>query len=135
MIYHGSNHSFDDLERNVRRTTRLLRPHLDKFDSIVVTGVSGLVVGPAAALRLKKPLVVVRKPDDSSTHSARKVEGHMRLGKRALFVDDFVSSGETQRRVEDVIERHGARVVGVVAYGAYDGRTNDWRNAKLEWQS
>ena len=73
------------------------------FDTIVVTGVSGLLIGSILAHILDKHLVVVRKDEDVSTHSQPgMVEGI--LGGRWLFVDDFVSSGETLLRVKRKVQ-------------------------------
>lgn len=92
-----------DLEKTVRKVTKELRPNTDHFDSIVVTGISGLVVGSPVSLRLKVPLVIIRKPYTSeNAHSY----GHVNIekaGDRYLFLDDFKSSGETERRVQEAM--------------------------------
>lgn len=113
MIYHqhkqeyesGWQSNFDDLAETVRDTVEDLKPRRKQFTSIVVTGVSGLVVGAPVALRLRKPLVVVRKRDDDS-HSSSLVEGWQRLGKRPLFLDDFVSGGDTRYYVETKVQQY-----------------------------
>jgi len=129
VIYHGNekngwrDHSFYDLERVVRRASARLRPALDEFDSIVVTGVSGMAVGFPLALRLKKPIAVLRKAGDD-THSFKTLEGGDDLGERVLFVDDFVSNGATRARVIDMVEKDpDAKVVGTYQY----------RDDLLEW--
>lgn len=115
---------FADLELVVRDAVKALRPYVDKFDSVVVTGVSGCVVGGPVALALKKPLVVVRKENDGS-HSEHRglVVGHLDLGTRACFVDDMVCSGSTRRKVQEAIGLHSARLVLQYLYAhgsAYD---------------
>ena len=71
-----------------------------KYDTIVVTGSSGMMVGPILARALRKRLFVVRKkPEFQSSHSRQKFLGS--LGHRWIFVDDFCSSGETFKRVRD----------------------------------
>lgn len=77
------------------------------FDTIVVTGVSGLVAGSLVANALDKHLLVVRKEDDTSTHSSRRIEGF--LGARWLFLDDFTDSGSTLRRVQEAVTAVAAR--------------------------
>lgn len=112
----GSNHSFADLALVVRDTVEDLRPHRREFDFIVVTGVSGITVGSPVALRLHKPLVVVRKPYE------RRHDGERVIGKpegRGLFLDDFTSSGRTYENVANVIRvttRLRASVVAVYEY-------------------
>lgn len=80
------------------------REHLKAvdFDTIVCTGLSGVTAGALLAHALGKELVVVRKADDTSTHSTRKAEGY--LGERWLFVDDFTDSGATLVRARRIIE-------------------------------
>lgn len=68
-----------------------------KFDTLVVTGVSGTVMGGVVAHALGVDLLVVRKEDDNSTHSWNRMEGS--LGSRWAFLDDLVDSGATRRRV------------------------------------
>lgn len=73
-----------------------------KFDTFVATGLSGAVMAPVLARAMRKKFLVLRKPDDLSTHSSTRAVG--RLGKRWVFLDDFVSSGATRQRVMDQIE-------------------------------
>lgn len=75
---------------------RLAR-HSGDFDSIVVTGLSGTMVGPAIAARLNKGITVVRKSENESPHSDRLVEGTP--VQRWLFLDDLICGGGTLRRV------------------------------------
>lgn len=71
-----------------------------KYDTIVVTGASGMMIGPILARALRKNVFVVRKEAEfQSSHSYSKFLG--KLGKRWIFVDDFCSSGETFKRVRD----------------------------------
>lgn len=89
------------------------------YDTIVGTGLSGAIIVPMLAQRLRKHALIVRKPRDGS-HSAQSVEG--KLGKRWLFVDDFVSTGATSRRVHDAIHdtafenAHDTEFVGTFSY-------------------
>jgi adenine/guanine phosphoribosyltransferase-like PRPP-binding protein len=83
-----------------------------KFDTLVGRGMSGALVVPVLArelsVRYKRPIgsLVIRKPGDDS-HASLPAEG--KLGRRWLFVDDFISSGETRRAafagVTDVARR------------------------------
>lgn len=67
------------------------------FDTIVGTGFSGGIVIPMLATLLGKKWVLIRKEGDDSHHGPGRLLGH--LGERWLFVDDFVSTGRTYRRV------------------------------------
>lgn len=70
------------------------------FNTIVVTGVSGLLMGPILAHTTRKSLLVVRR-DGESTHSPERLEGT--IGGRYLFVDDFICKGDTATRVHNEI--------------------------------
>lgn len=72
------------------------------FDTTVGTGFSGGIVIPALALAMGKNFVLIRKDTDDSHHGKGKLVGQ--LGARWIFVDDFISSGSTRRRVISKIE-------------------------------
>lgn len=72
-----------------------------EFDTLVGTGFSGGVVIPALALAMSKKFVLIRKDTDDSHHGQGKLLGS--IGARWVFVDDFVSSGSTRKRVIEKI--------------------------------
>lgn len=77
-----------------------------KYDTLVGRGTSGMLIIPVVARALRKNYFIVRKPEESnSAHSGIGFLG--RLGRRWIFFDDFVSSGETfyqvRRGVSDAI--------------------------------
>lgn len=82
------------------------------FDTIVGTGFSGALIVPMLAAAMGKHFVLVRKPKDGSHHSGPMIGN---LGERWIFVDDFVSSGETRDRVlgtiEDACDSYGETLV------------------------
>lgn len=82
-----------------------------KFDTIVFRGFSGAVVGPAVALRLRKPWVLVRKVGDSS-HSPRAVEGN--VSGSYVIIDDFIDTGETVDKITSTFS--DGLCVGVYLY-------------------
>lgn len=71
------------------------------FDTLVGTGFSGGIVIPALALAMGKKFVLIRKETDDSHHGRGRLLGD--LGNKWIFVDDFVSSGKTRKRVLDKI--------------------------------
>lgn len=73
-----------------------------QYDTLVGTGLSGAVAVPLLAYTLRKNFVLVRKPDDNTNHSYRSVEGT--LGNRWVFVDDFISTGKTLKRVMETVK-------------------------------
>lgn len=100
-----------------------------EFDTLVGTGFSGSIVIPSLALALGKNFVLIRKETDDSHHGKGLLVGA--LGERWIFVDDFVSSGRTRRRVLDKVETWSreydceTEYVGQYTYQSYnedDGR-------------
>jgi len=78
---------------------------LTEFDTIVVTGISGIAFGSILSFLLKKQLVIVRKRG-VRTHSFRKVESNItgkNIGKW-VFVDDLVDTGKTLKRVHRTLK-------------------------------
>lgn len=131
----GVDYTLDGLADVVRTTTEALRQQRHAFDSIAVSGTSGLVVGAPVALRLRKPLVVIRKPEDGSHARKGSHVNTSRAGKRVLFLDDFVSSGRTRSRVINALVPLGAHVVAMYEYGRYVDRepAGRWTWAEPGW--
>ena len=96
-------------------------------DSVVVYGNSGVSCGFAALMYHNFNLVLLRKDNDNSHGSPIEgPEGHE--VRRYLILDDFISSGETVRRVRrKVTELSFQRIagtdlpecVGIVLYGSW----------------
>lgn len=91
--------AFASAEELVKQAQRILDGV--EYDTMVGTGLSGGLVVPALARLLNKEFALIRKSGDSS-HREREVEGS--LGDRWIFVDDFVSSGDTLARVRAAID-------------------------------
>lgn len=76
------------------------KAHLDldglEFDTVVGTGLSGALVVPRLAEWFDVDFLIIRKPGDGS-HSSSEFEGN--LGRRWLFVDDFIDTGSTFNNV------------------------------------
>jgi orotate phosphoribosyltransferase len=90
---------------------------IEDFTHIAVSGVSGCTFGGALALRLKRNLIVVRKTLEQC-HAENLVEGLPQGPFTYLFVDDFVSLGDTLRRVHKEIfcRNHLAKMTGCFQY-------------------
>jgi len=74
-----------------------------KYDTMVGTGMSGAIIVPVLARALRKKFLIVRKDEDlKSSHASRPWLGV--LGRRWLFVDDFISLGGTFARVRDAVD-------------------------------
>lgn len=90
------------LRQYIALTVKKLRPHAKKFDSIAFRGMSGSLVAPAVAAKLRKHLIMVRKNDQN--HSGATVEGYG-LSKAYIIIDDFVDSGATVATIIKEIRR------------------------------
>ena len=98
------------------------------FDTMVGTGFSGGVVIPALALAMGKKFVLIRKETDDSHHGKGQLLGQ--LGARWIFVDDFVSSGRTRKRVIEKV-RNAAEEHSVVTEFAGQYMYQGW-NTKAD---
>lgn len=118
-----------DTRLTVKRAVDTLKPLKKEFDVIVVTGVSGLLIGPIVAYKLNKKLLVIRKQDDkNNSHCHYLVEGHLPANKgRWLFLDDFISSGHTLRRVYNTVDKEAS---SHSFYGFYGYRCNEFKTSE-----
>lgn len=104
-----------------------------EYDTMIGTGLSGTLVVPSLARALDKHWAIVRK--EPSPHTSLLVEGD--IGERWVFVDDFVSSGATRRRVQEAVAdlctwQAGERVpVATVYVGTYQYEADRWPAAFL----
>lgn len=69
----------------------------NQFHCLVVTGISGIVLGSTISFKYNIPLVIVRKGE--ATHSDNTVEGLKSWYTEFAFLDDFISGGSTFLRV------------------------------------
>jgi orotate phosphoribosyltransferase len=93
------DYDFKGIYNDLVKATRTGKAKID-YDTLVGTGMSGSLVVPYLAMRLKINWAVVRKNGESS-HGNSEVGG--RIGRRWLFVDDFISTGRTHSRVRAAI--------------------------------
>jgi orotate phosphoribosyltransferase len=100
--------NLQDVRKMVRTLAIRLKPHRKNFDAIACQGWSGALIAPILALRLNKPMIVVRKPGENP-HSTYKVEGYLQ-STRYVIVDDFVRTGNTVRRIMSEIYEEQQRI-------------------------
>jgi orotate phosphoribosyltransferase len=95
-----------------------------QFDAIACRGVSGLTIAPIVAHLLDKPLIIVRKPNESA-HSTNKYEGCYNF-KNYIIIDDFVSTGGTVGKIQELIKgfNPNARYIGVFTYQSMASHCN-----------
>jgi len=82
----------------VERCLNFLTPIEKKFDVIVTRGVSGTAVGAVVAYIMKKQLCVIRKPGEQA-HVGAIQSGEVSNVNKAVWLDDFIESGATQKAV------------------------------------
>lgn len=75
-----------------------------EFDAIAFTGSSGCAIAFPLALKYELPLMYVRKEKEKSHGGEIEINKGIIL-KRYVFVDDFIATGATVRRVKDSIDR------------------------------
>lgn len=90
------------------------------FDSFVCLGLSSSIVVPVLAYHFKMPFLALRKPNVSCHDSGIGRVGRGTLGKRWLFVDDFMSSGSTIRNAIDYVN-NGLGMLGRSGDSIYAG--------------
>lgn len=109
-----------------------------QFDTVIGTGMSGVLPLQTIAAQFKVYAVAVRKNTEGS-HSTSKLEGH--LGRRWLFVDDFISSGTTFAKVHKAVRTEAAQrgfrteCVGAFQYEKWleDCRYQDMEKLVYDW--
>src|SRR5271157_2919582 len=90
----------ENLRKNIATLAKTAKA-LD-FDAIAFRGHSGSLLAAPLALKLKKSLILVRKPSEDS-HSAFDVSGDV-AAKRYLIVDDLICSGATVRSIVEEVK-------------------------------
>lgn len=99
--YLGSTLDCNKLNEHVNNIVQTLRPIKKTFDTVAFRGMSGALVAPLVAAKMKKHLIMVRKPGDGS-HSQYTVEGNIN-SQAYIIIDDFISTGNTCRAIIDAI--------------------------------
>ena len=91
-----------------------------EYDALAFRGMSGALIAAAVALRVKKPLIMVRKPNDTS-HSSKRVEGYTGA-KTYIIIDDFVCTGKTANAIMRDIKKFSpkAKCLGVLELQRFD---------------
>jgi len=133
MIYHNHNNGVSgdewegsighlrDFHACVKDSAAALERHCKDFDTIIATGMSGVLVAAPLAVILGKDLTVLRKPEDSAHQRRPSIEGTV-IGsdschrQRVLILDDFVSMGDTHSRLKATVKALGGTHVATYMY-------------------
>lgn len=83
-----------------------LESYTPGFEAIAFRGMSGAIIAPEIAGKLRKKVILVRKKEirDHQSHSSRMVEGWLG-GMRYIIVDDLINSGNTVKTIQDEIRK------------------------------
>lgn len=85
------------------------------IDAIVVSGLSGTIVGGAVTIVSNVGLIAVRKGE--TTHSSCMVEyKDFQEYKKIAFLDDLISSGTTYKRVKRALKGEGMKISLIMLY-------------------
>ena len=82
------------IEKAVRR---LRKQHIVKFDAIIISGASGLLIGPEVARRLNVGLAIIRKKTERAHGNPIEFSNY---AQHFLVLDDIVSEGKTFRFIK-----------------------------------
>lgn len=99
----------------ISKLVKTIKDSKIKFDAVAFTGMSGAMIAPVVADKLKKDLVLVRKNNDNC-HSNLRVEMSDKKSKKVVFVDDCISSGDTVNRVIQELKSYNIECDGVFLY-------------------
>lgn len=140
--------ALDNPRETVREACRLLDGVY--FDTFVATGLSGATVAPMVAARMRKNVLIIRKPDDNNHHSgSMKIVGS--LGTSFIFIDDCIDTGRTRRRLlrslQEAVKRSSPMTFDEITYVGdylyngtavpgegrflYYGKTGPWHKLQL----
>ena len=81
----------------------------DSFDRIASVPVAGIPFATCLSIKLRKPLVIVRK--EAKTHGrGKRIEGIIKPGDRVLLVDDLITTGRSLRSTAKALRGEGGVV-------------------------
>jgi adenine phosphoribosyltransferase len=120
---------FDDVDRLREIAAALVEPFRQKATKVAGIETRGFILGTAAALELGVGFVPVRKTEGlfpgakeicetepdyrGNRHELRLQRAALMPQDRVLLVDDWIETGSQARAAGNLIERCGARLIGV----------------------
>lgn len=117
----------DDPKKMTDTMLESIGDEFDTFDTVIGTGLSGTIFICRTEQHLSKRFGILRKPGVSS-HADRELEGS--VGTGWIFVDDFISSGATFRRVATHMTINHPDSVFAGVY-LYENNHRAWLNRAL----
>jgi adenine/guanine phosphoribosyltransferase-like PRPP-binding protein len=76
-----------------------------KFQTIVCTGLSGVIFASPLSIMMNKQLIVIRKESDTKHASFNGIEKNCHADKigKYVIVDDLIDSGRTIKRIKEIM--------------------------------
>jgi adenine/guanine phosphoribosyltransferase-like PRPP-binding protein len=119
------------LKKHIALAVKYLKQYHDQYDTLAFAGISGAVIGPVVAMKLKKECILVRK-DGDKRNSSYEVSGYDDCDKY-IIIDDFICSGDTakmiQRKIHDALP--GAKCLGILEVQSLKGAGSYGPNTEL----
>jgi len=120
------------IEQYVRLVNKMARRlQRREFEAIAFRGTSGAAMAYPLSLKLKKPLICVRK---DGSHSSLRVEGAYGV-RTYVIVDDLIDTGATMDKIIKGVkaayvrnhEKLVPQCVGIFLYSANYSSRKDWK--------
>lgn len=110
----------EKIDKFLRNASNLAKQY--DFQAFAFRGMSGSLIAPLLAYKMRKSLLAVRKPKhcdapESQSHSFLHVEGD-EAASRYIIIDDFTSSGATVRAILEGISEFApeAKCLGCIYF-------------------
>jgi orotate phosphoribosyltransferase len=117
----------------IRAMVKMVKESGVDFDTIVFRGMSGALIAPILAYRLKKCVTVCRKSDGTHSGHGGTLEGNADI-KNFIIVDDFIDCGTTVETILKTVKdcQPSAKCVGIFLYRSSSGQSIfDCRGEKI----
>lgn len=116
--------------KTVTAMTKLIKAEFPECNMIIGRGVSGAMLIPALAARLKVEWAIARKNDDS--HSSYHCEAsEWPKYPQVVFVDDLIDSGSTFKETKQSMERRNP-VAGIIGAALYHYEYNYYGQGTID---
>lgn len=118
MVYHGASTddwrrgTFADLDTTILTAVRAFEASgVGPNVVLVATGISGASLAFPLACKLGTDVAILRKETEDCHGNPGGIVGIPLKGRVCVFVDDFVSGGQTRARVQRAVEKDGGKIL------------------------
>jgi len=111
--------SYPEIRTFVKESLSKLSEELDDYDTVAGVATAGIAHGALIADHLDKPFIYVRSK--AKGHGRQNlIEGDYSNVKKALVVEDLISTGGSSIQAVEALRAEGIEVVGVIALFSYE---------------